>query len=268
MIGPVQVLVLGFNGTDLSDEVLAALSELGSAGVVRLVDLLLVVRTGDGSLRTAELPDEVRVELSGVAADLLGQPETAVAGTRPRSPERLDVVPRRRCRHRRNRRRRPPRARLGRSAPSRRAAGGRNSWRRAGSLRTTCGCSTTCSANRRPESGQLVVPAGPIDVGEAAEVVVCAGARRRPWRCAGLVHHLRHDSGPPETTTMCAPLCRRTPARRMDRDLDGLGGEIGTQPNTLPADRRASLLVGRPRPQVMTSRPGCSTSRARTSNLR
>jgi Family of unknown function (DUF6325) len=76
VIGPVQVLVVGFDRPTFSGEVLAELSRLGKAGIVRLVDLLLVSRADDGSLQTADLPDEVRSEISSVTAELLGQPVT------------------------------------------------------------------------------------------------------------------------------------------------------------------------------------------------
>jgi hypothetical protein len=74
VIGPVQVLVVGFDRPAFSGEVLAELSRLGKAGIVRLVDLLLVSRADDGTLQTADLPDEVRADLSSVTAELLGQP--------------------------------------------------------------------------------------------------------------------------------------------------------------------------------------------------
>ena len=77
MIGPVQVLVVGFNDTTFSGEVLAELRELRSAGIVRLVDLLLVVRAEDGTLHAAELPEDAEAEARGVAATLLSQSEAA-----------------------------------------------------------------------------------------------------------------------------------------------------------------------------------------------
>jgi uncharacterized membrane protein len=79
VIGPVQVLVVGFDRPAFSGEVLAEFSRLGKAGIVRLVDLLLVSRADDGTLQTAELPDDARAGLSGVAAELLGQPASAAS---------------------------------------------------------------------------------------------------------------------------------------------------------------------------------------------
>lgn len=52
--GPVQVLVLGFDAPHFDGSVLAELARLGEAGVVRLVDLLVVRRADDGTLETVE----------------------------------------------------------------------------------------------------------------------------------------------------------------------------------------------------------------------
>lgn len=52
--GPVQVLVVGLDEPGFDGSVLAELSRLGEAGVVRLVDLLVVRHAGDGSLETVE----------------------------------------------------------------------------------------------------------------------------------------------------------------------------------------------------------------------
>ena len=51
-MGPVQVLVVGFDQPRLSGEVLEELTRLREAGVVRLIDLLLVSRAEDGTLET------------------------------------------------------------------------------------------------------------------------------------------------------------------------------------------------------------------------
>ncbi len=50
MTGPVQVLVVGFDEPTYSGEVLAELTRLEAAGIVRLVDLLVVARTAGGEL--------------------------------------------------------------------------------------------------------------------------------------------------------------------------------------------------------------------------
>jgi uncharacterized membrane protein len=72
-MGPVQVLVVGFEHPDFSGEVLAEFDRLRDAGVVRLVDLLVVSRGQDGSLESVPLPEGSPADLGLVAAALLGQ---------------------------------------------------------------------------------------------------------------------------------------------------------------------------------------------------
>ena len=76
MSGPVQLLVVGFEGPSLSGEILAELTRLGEAGVVRLLDVLLVTRTEDGRLETLPAPPGADPELGRLAAAFLGQAET------------------------------------------------------------------------------------------------------------------------------------------------------------------------------------------------
>jgi hypothetical protein len=79
-MGPVQVLVVGFEQPAFSGEVLAEFTRLREAGIVRLVDLLLVSRGPDGSLDTLTAPPEFGPELGGLAAALLGRPAGDGAG--------------------------------------------------------------------------------------------------------------------------------------------------------------------------------------------
>lgn len=75
-MGPVQVLVVGFDQPNFSGEVLAELARLGEAGIVRLVDLLLISRAEDGTLETLSAPAGTASDLSGeLAAELLGRSE-------------------------------------------------------------------------------------------------------------------------------------------------------------------------------------------------
>ncbi|HVE29881.1 MAG TPA: DUF1269 domain-containing protein [Mycobacteriales bacterium] len=74
MMGPVQVLVVGFDRPAFSGELLAEFARLREAGIVRLVDLLLVSRDPDGTLETLTPPAELGSELGGLAAALLGRP--------------------------------------------------------------------------------------------------------------------------------------------------------------------------------------------------
>ena len=56
MTAPVQVLVIGFEAPTFSGEVLAELERLREAGVVRLVDVLLLARDEDGGFHTLPPP--------------------------------------------------------------------------------------------------------------------------------------------------------------------------------------------------------------------
>ncbi|WP_328478402.1 DUF6325 family protein [Actinoplanes sp. NBC_00393] len=74
-MGPVQVLVVGFDQPAFSGEIIAEFTRLRQAGIVRLVDLLLVSRAEDGAVETLAVPDGADAGLGGVAAALLGQSE-------------------------------------------------------------------------------------------------------------------------------------------------------------------------------------------------
>jgi hypothetical protein len=78
--GPVQVLVVGFDEPSFSGEVMSELTRLRDAGVVRLVDLLLVSRAEDGSLVTLPPPGGVDPTLGRLATVLLGTGDGAEAG--------------------------------------------------------------------------------------------------------------------------------------------------------------------------------------------
>ena len=80
MTGPVQVLVVGFDQPKFSGEVLAECVRLREAGIVRLVDLLLLSRTEDGRLETLGAPGAGAGDLGGLAAEVLGQPDGASDG--------------------------------------------------------------------------------------------------------------------------------------------------------------------------------------------
>lgn len=74
MIGPVQVLVVGFDEPTFSGEVLAELTRLQQAGIVRLIDLLLVSRPDVNTLETVT-SDHVPAGFGRLAAALLAEPE-------------------------------------------------------------------------------------------------------------------------------------------------------------------------------------------------
>jgi hypothetical protein len=92
--GPVQVLVVGFDEPSFSGEVLAELARLREAGIVRLVDVLLVTRLPDGTLDTLPPPDGADPELGRLAAALFdgraGETPTGQPGDEARSAWSLD----------------------------------------------------------------------------------------------------------------------------------------------------------------------------------
>jgi uncharacterized membrane protein len=71
------VLVVGFDQPTFSGEVLAEFTRLREAGLVRLIDVLLVSRSEDGTLETLEAPDAAAADLGGLAVEVLGQPQNA-----------------------------------------------------------------------------------------------------------------------------------------------------------------------------------------------
>lgn len=70
MIGPVQVLVIEFDHATFSGEVAAEFVRLEEAGVVRLIDLLLVSRAEDGTFETVT-NERVPAHLGRLAAGVL-----------------------------------------------------------------------------------------------------------------------------------------------------------------------------------------------------
>ena len=73
--GPVQVLVLGFEGNNFQGKILAELTRLREADIVRLVDLVVVVKDEDGDvarLQTSDLSAGESAELGAIAGALIG----------------------------------------------------------------------------------------------------------------------------------------------------------------------------------------------------
>lgn len=97
MKSPVQVLVVGFDEPNFSGAALTELARLKDAGIVRLIDLLLVERTADGELQTLPGPDALGVDAGAVAASLLADASGAGGGHTDMDAEATwslaDVVP-------------------------------------------------------------------------------------------------------------------------------------------------------------------------------
>lgn len=73
MIGPVQVLIVGLDDPPYSGEVLTEFGRLNDAGIVRLIDLLLVSRSEDGTFETLT-SDAVPTGFGVLAAGVLAIP--------------------------------------------------------------------------------------------------------------------------------------------------------------------------------------------------
>lgn len=98
MTGPVQVLVVGFEKPSLSGEILSELTRLADAGVVRLLDVLLVSRTDDGRLDTLPPPPGADPNLGRLATAFLneaedGEQRVGQGGTDPAAWSLEDAVP-------------------------------------------------------------------------------------------------------------------------------------------------------------------------------
>jgi uncharacterized membrane protein len=72
-MGPVQVLVIAFDEPTFSGEVLAELTNRREAGIVRLIDMLVVNRDADGRIETLEAPEGAAAGSGALAAAVLGQ---------------------------------------------------------------------------------------------------------------------------------------------------------------------------------------------------
>ncbi|HEX6577417.1 MAG TPA: hypothetical protein VF082_03540 [Jiangellaceae bacterium] len=75
MIGPVQLLVLGFSQPDFRGEILAELSRLREDDTVRLIDALAVYKDAEGdvaALKVSNLSADEAAELGAVVGALVG----------------------------------------------------------------------------------------------------------------------------------------------------------------------------------------------------
>jgi uncharacterized membrane protein len=74
-IGPVQLIVLGFNHPDFHGEVIAELERLRESGTVRVIDALAVYKDQDGELEVehlSNLTQEEAIELGSKIGALIG----------------------------------------------------------------------------------------------------------------------------------------------------------------------------------------------------
>jgi len=74
-IGPVQLLVLGFDHPDFQGEVIAELERLRESDTIRVIDALAVFKDADGDLEVVHLSNITRdeaIELGTVVGALIG----------------------------------------------------------------------------------------------------------------------------------------------------------------------------------------------------
>jgi len=73
--GPVQILVVGFEGTSFNGEILPELKRLREQDIIRLVDLVVVSKDTDGEITGVEmsdLSDEEAAQFGAIAGALVG----------------------------------------------------------------------------------------------------------------------------------------------------------------------------------------------------
>ncbi|TML50736.1 MAG: hypothetical protein E6G23_00435 [Actinobacteria bacterium] len=74
-LGPVQMLVVGFEGDNFSGEIREELERLKEHDIVRLIDLLLVRKNDDGEievLQTSDLDQDEAEEFGAIVGALVG----------------------------------------------------------------------------------------------------------------------------------------------------------------------------------------------------
>lgn len=69
MLGPVDYIIVGFKGNNFDGSVLKELKKAVDSGVIRLLDLLLIVKHKDSSVEMAEARDQ-EDDIKGAAAML------------------------------------------------------------------------------------------------------------------------------------------------------------------------------------------------------
>jgi len=74
-IGSLEYVVIGFEDDHFTDEILPELNAIQEKGLIRVVDLLFVMKDSDGTVtvrEVSELGDEELAAYEGIAGDLMG----------------------------------------------------------------------------------------------------------------------------------------------------------------------------------------------------
>jgi uncharacterized membrane protein len=73
--GPVQLVIVGFDNTDIIGGLLEELDAVREFGIIQLIDFLFVAKDGDGNiaaLEVSDLTEEQRMEFGAVVGGLIG----------------------------------------------------------------------------------------------------------------------------------------------------------------------------------------------------
>jgi len=85
-LGPVELAVIGFPGSQFSGEIAPAVADLVASGTVSILDLLFITRDDDGTVagfELSEVDDEIAgpyLELEGEAGALLSEEDMEAIG--------------------------------------------------------------------------------------------------------------------------------------------------------------------------------------------
>lgn len=74
-LGPLDYLVVGFPGNQFKGEIAPAIAEASAKGIIRLVDVVFVMKDENGATTTLEikdLPEELKQTFASVAEDAQG----------------------------------------------------------------------------------------------------------------------------------------------------------------------------------------------------
>lgn len=58
MLGPIDYIAVGFDGNNFDGSILSELSKAVGSGVIRVIDLLFVIKDKDGNVEAAEIIDQ------------------------------------------------------------------------------------------------------------------------------------------------------------------------------------------------------------------
>ncbi|KAB7648790.1 DUF6325 family protein [Polymorphobacter fuscus] len=73
--GPIELIVLAFDGNRFNGDITPALVDLVERGIVRVIDLAVVVKDDDGAaliLEMQELPDDIAAAVAGISGAASG----------------------------------------------------------------------------------------------------------------------------------------------------------------------------------------------------